>query len=140
MIIGCDLIRPLGIDIHGADMIIHWDNSAIPWRDIYYTTKDAFALLQCNAPLKYETKRMKRIIDAKYSKADLKTITEISTNIYPKEINELYTRLKKYECLFDGNIGTWHGNHYDIKLKPDAEPCHGKVFTVPRIHELTFKQ
>ena len=29
---------------------------------------------------------------------------------------------------------------YDIKLKPDAEPYHGKPFPVPRIHELTFKQ
>ena len=29
---------------------------------------------------------------------------------------------------------------YDIKLKPDAEPYHGKPFPVRRIHELTFKQ
>ena len=29
---------------------------------------------------------------------------------------------------------------YDIKLKPNAEPYHGKPFPVPRIHELTFKQ
>ena len=27
-----------------------------------------------------------------------------------------------------------------MKLKPDAEPYHGKPFPVPRIHELTFKQ
>ena len=42
--------------------------------------------------------------------------------------------------MFDGNLGTWHGKPYDIKLKPDAEPYHGKHFPVPRIHELTFKQ
>ena len=42
--------------------------------------------------------------------------------------------------MFDGNIGTWHGKPYDIKLKPDAEQYHGKPFTVPRIHELMFKQ
>ena len=51
-----------------------------------------------------------------------------------------YTLLKKYECSFDGNIGTWHGKPYDINLKPDAEPYHGKPFPVTRIHELTFKQ
>ena len=34
---------------------------------------------------------------------------------------------------------TWYGKPYDIKLKPDAEPYHGKPFPVPRIHELTFK-
>ena len=42
--------------------------------------------------------------------------------------------------MIDGNLGTWHGKPYDIKLKIDAEPYHGKLFTVPLIHELTFKQ
>ena len=83
---------------------------------------------------------MKRILDAKYSKADIKTIAESSTHIDSQERNELYTLLKKYESLFDGNLGTWHVNPYDIKLKPDAEPYHWKPFPVPHIHELTFKQ
>ena len=42
--------------------------------------------------------------------------------------------------MFDGNIGTWHGNPFDIKLKPYAEPYHGKTNPFPRIHELTFKK
>ena len=83
---------------------------------------------------------MKRILDAKYSKADIKSIAESSTHLDPQERNELYRILKKYESLFDGNLGTWHGKPYDIKLKPDAEPYHGKPFPVPRIHEITFKQ
>ena len=140
MIIGHDLIRSIGIDIHGADMTIHWDDIAIHWRDIDSTTKDVFALSQYNAPFNSETKRTKRILDAKYSKADLKTIAKISTHIDPQERNKLYTLLKKYECLFDGNLGTWHGKTYDIKLKPDAEPYHGTTFPVPCIHYLTFKQ
>ena len=66
MIIGCDLIRSLGIAIYGADTIILWDDAAIPWRDIYYTTNDVFALLQYITPFNSETKRIKRILDAKY--------------------------------------------------------------------------
>ena len=42
--------------------------------------------------------------------------------------------------MFDGNLGTWHGKPYDIKLKPGAEPYLGKPFPVPHIHEHTFKQ
>ena len=140
MIIGRDLIRSLVIEIHGADMTIHWYNAAIPWRDMDSTTNDVFVLSQHISPFNSETKIMKRILDAKYSKADIKTIAESSTHLYPQERNELYTLLKKYECLFDGNLGTWHGNPYDIKLKPDAEPYHGKPFPVPHIHELKFKQ
>ena len=70
MIIGCDLIRSLGIDSHGTNMTIHWDGTAILWRDIDSTTNDVFSLSQHNTPFNSETKRMKRILDAKYSKAD----------------------------------------------------------------------
>ena len=96
MIIGRDLIRSLGIDIHGVDMTIHWDDAAIPWRDIDSTAKDVFALSQYNSPFNAETKRMKRILDAKYSKAGIKSIAGISTHLDPQERNELYRLLKKY--------------------------------------------
>ena len=121
-------------------MTIHWDDAAILWRDIDSTKNDVFALSHHNAPFNSETKRMKRILDAKYSKADIKTITESSTHLDNQGRNELYTLLNKYECLFRGNLGTWYVKPYDIKLKPDAEPYHGKPFPVPLIHELTFKQ
>ena len=140
MIIGHDLITSLGIGVHGAEMTIYWDDAAITWSDMDFTAKDMFALSQHNAPFNSETKRMKRIIDAKYSKADIKTIAESSTHLETQEINEIYRLLKKYESLFDGNLGTCNGKPYDIKLKPYAEPNHGKPFPVPRIHELTFKQ
>ena len=74
MIIGRNLIRSLGIDIHGADMTINWYDSAIPWRDIDSTTNNLFVLSQYNAPFNSETKIMKRIIDAKYTKSNLKTL------------------------------------------------------------------
>ena len=89
MIIGRDLISSLGIDIHGADITIHWDNAAIPCRGIDSTTNNVFALLQYNKPFNSETKRMKHILDAKYKKADIKAIAEISTRLDPQEINEL---------------------------------------------------
>ena len=81
MIIGSDLIRSLGIDIHGSDMTIHWDDAVIPWRNIDSTTSYVFALSQYNAPFNSKTNRMKRILYAKYTKADLKTISEISTHL-----------------------------------------------------------
>ena len=57
MIIGWYLIRYLGIDIHGADITIQWDDDAIPWRDIDFTTNDVFWLSQYNTPFNSETKR-----------------------------------------------------------------------------------
>ena len=85
MIIGHDLIRSLVIDIHGTVMTIHWNDAIIPWREIDSTTNNIFALPQYNAPFNSETKRMKRILDAKYSKSDLKTIAESSTILILKK-------------------------------------------------------
>ena len=62
---------------------------------------------------------MKRILDDKYTKSNLKATTESSTHLDPQERNKLYTILNKYESLFDVKLGTWHGNPYDIKLKLD---------------------
>ena len=90
-------------------MTIHWDDAAIPWRDIDSTAKHVFALSQHSAHLNAETKRMKRTLDAKYSKADINTISESSTHLDPQERNHLYKLLEKSESLFDGNLGTWHG-------------------------------
>ena len=112
MIIGSDLIIYLGIDIHGTDMTIHWYDAVIPWHNIDSTKKKLFALSQYNAHFNSETNWMKRILNAKYPKANIKTITESSTHPDTQEIDELYTLLKKYECLFDGNIGTWHALWY----------------------------
>ena len=61
MIIGRNLIRSLGIDIHGVDMNIHWNDASIPWRDIDSTVKDVFAISHHNALFNAETKRMKHI-------------------------------------------------------------------------------
>ena len=119
-------------------MTIHWDNSAILWRDIDSTAKDVLALSQHNAPFSSERKRMNASSMLDNYKADIKTIAESSTHLDIQERNELHTLLNKHECLFDNNRGTWHVKPYDIKLKSDAEPLW-KTFPVPRIHELTFK-
>ena len=106
MIIDRESIRSLGFGSHGTGMTIHWDDAVILWRDIYSTKKNVFALSQHNAPFNFERKRMKRILDAKYSKADIKTIAESSTHLDLQERNELYTLLNKYELLFHDNLGT----------------------------------
>ena len=66
MIIGHEFIRSLGVDIHGADMTIHWDDDTIRWRRIDSTKNDVFALSQYNTPFNTENIRMKHILNAKY--------------------------------------------------------------------------
>ena len=44
MIIGRDLIISRGIDIHVTDLTIHWEDVAIPLRDIDSTKNNGVAL------------------------------------------------------------------------------------------------
>jgi hypothetical protein len=83
--------------------------------------------------------RMNEILDAKYSKADLKEVAESADHLTTSEKQKLLTLLKKYEDLFNGALGTFTGAPNDIKLKDDVEPHHARPFPVPKIHELTLK-
>jgi hypothetical protein len=56
------------------------------------------------------------------------------------EQEKLKTLLKRYEHLFDGSLGTWVGEDYDIELRSDATPYHARAFPVPRVHEHTLRQ
>ena len=74
---------------------------------------------------------MTDILDAKYSKADLRKIVEEATHLNDKEREQLYKTFKKNEDLFDKPLGTFTGEPYDIKLKENAEPFHTRPFPVP---------
>ena len=47
--------------------------------------------------------------------------------------------MSKYEHLFDGTLGTWRKEPYNIALKEGAKPYHSRPFPVPKIHEHTPK-
>jgi hypothetical protein len=48
---------------------------------------------------------------------------------------KLHSLLKKYENLFDGTLGVWHNEPYNIELKEGVKPYHSRPFPVPKIHE-----
>ena len=52
---------------------------------------------------------------------------------------QLHALLSKYEHLFDGTLGTWQKEPYNIELKEGVKPYHSRPFPVPKIHEHTLK-
>ena len=79
---------------------------------------------------------MTDILDAKYSKADLRKIVEEATHLNEKEREQLYKTLKKNEDLFDGTLGTFTGKPYDIRVKDNVEPRRSRCLPVPKSDEL----
>ncbi len=47
--------------------------------------------------------------------------------------------LEEYRDLFDGSLGKWKGEKYDIELKQDAKPYHSRAFPIPRVHEQSLR-
>ena len=72
--------------------------------------------------------RMSKILDAKYSKADLKQLVKGIKSINDFEQRQLLNVLKRHESLFDGTLGKWAGEPYKIALKENQKPYYAKPF------------
>jgi hypothetical protein len=138
MIIGNDLLQALKIDLKYTTSMIDWDGIEIPMRSRDATPEDSYIINE-SSPLNDATKRVKEILDAKYEPANLENIAESCTNLTKEQQDDLHTLLTKYESLFDGTLGHWKGEDYDIELKENASPYHARPFPIPRIHEQTLR-
>jgi hypothetical protein len=137
MIIGNDLLEYLKFDLKYSTATIEWDGAEIPMRSRDSTIEDSY-LINDSPSLQEAVERIKKILDAKYEPANLDEIVDSCSHLTQIEQIQLKTLLKKYEQLFDGSLGTWIGDAYDIELKTDATPYHAKAFPIPRIHEQTL--
>ena len=138
MIIGNDLLESLKIDIKYSTSTIEWDDMEIPMRSRDVTSKDSYVINDTPC-LQDASKRIKEILDAKYEPANLEEIAANCTNLTKKQQKELHTLLTKYKSLFDGTLGHWKGEDYDIELKPGVSPYHARPFPIPHVHEQTLR-
>ena len=85
------------------------------------------------------TKRVTRILDAKYQKADLQVIVRDNCkHLSTDQQKKLLQLLKKYKLLFDGTLGDWKTKPVSFQLKEGVSPYHGWVFPVPKVHKETI--
>jgi hypothetical protein len=137
MIIGNDLLEHLKIDIKYSTLTVDWDGLDIPMQSRDATPKESY-IINNTLCVKDASKRIKEILDAKYEPANLEEITQNCTNFNDEQREDLHTLLKKYQSLFDGTLGHWKSEDYDIKLKEGATPYHARPFPIPHIHEQTL--
>jgi hypothetical protein len=85
------------------------------------------------------TKRATRILDAKYSKADLQAfVRDNCKHLSADQQKKLLQLLKKYDSLFDGTLGDWKTKPISFQLKEGVSLYHGQAFPVPKIHKDTL--
>ena len=102
------------------------------------TLQDAY-LIEDPERVKQATKRISEILDAKYEKADLEKIVSNCPHLSHPQREQLLNLLKTYESMFDGTLGVWQGDPYNIHLKDQVVPYHGKAFKVPKYYENQVK-
>ncbi len=138
MIIGHDILEELGIDLRFSDLTVNWDGHSCPFKDGDATIEDSYFVADPQS-IADATDRLKGILDAKYEKADLEEVVQEATYLSQEEQQKLLRLLQRYETLFDGTLGNWEKEKYDIELKPDAEPYHARAFPIPKVHLDTLK-
>jgi hypothetical protein len=55
------------------------------------------------------------------------------------EQQQLFTVLNQFQSLFDGTLGHWKNERYDITLQPNVKPYHASPYPIPKIPEATLK-
>ena len=83
-----------------------------------------------------ETKRMKKILEANYEKADLNKIVDNLKYLDKNKQSKLLKLLKKYEPMFDRALGKYTGSTYKIELKDNIKPVSYTHLTLPTNREV----
>ena len=138
VIVGREILKELGITLCFKNETIEWDEVIIPMKSEDATPERNFAIAD-SATIDEATERLKTILDAKYQAADISQIAANSSHLSHDEQTSLFKSLQKYKNLFDGTLGTWNDEEYQIELKPDAKPYHARAYPIPKMHKVTLK-
>lgn len=139
IIIGQDLMQQKGIDLLNSTKTIRWDDQEISMRPRSTTVAEMMQAIEDSPAVQAETKRTKVILDAKYEPANLEQVTK-DIPLFSKEDREaVFKALKKYEILFDGQLGRYADPPHTIHLKDNVTPYHGKPYKLPQVYEAQLK-
>ena len=122
MIIGKDILKFLKINLRFSDEIIEWDGAEMPFKDGDPSAKEACYIADSDS-VEDTVHRVKRILDAKYDKAANEKICEEQAELDKLQQAQLPALLRKYEGLFDGQLGRWHGQEVKLELQEGACSC-----------------
>ena len=150
MVIGRDLMTAIGMDMSFEKKVITWDQVEVSMRSFNHAKKMKYSAHEMNiivqemqepASTREATNRvLKKILDAKYEKANLVNVVKKAIHLTGIQQNKLLKLLQKYEDLFDGTLGEWKTDPVSFELKEGAKPHSQRHYPMPHIHKETFKK
>jgi hypothetical protein len=134
LILGVKTMKKYGIILVFKDNMITVDEVKLPMQNINYLQGSSILrALRLKHSLAMEpqstqdaTKRVTRILDAKYQKADIQSIVRDNCkHLCADQQKKLLQLLKKYKPLFDCTLGDWKTKPVSFQLKEGVSPYHG---------------
>ena len=80
-------------------------------------------------------------MDLKYAPANLEEEVNKITELKLEQKTKLLNLLKKFEPIFNGQLGHWKTKPVDLELKdPQCKPIYQRPYPVPKSQEKKLKQ
>ena len=137
-ILGQKKLRELGLVINFHAETVCWNDSAIDMKPPD-CTQETLYFLNDTANIAEDTERMSKILDAKYTAADLRKVAITNVHLTNNQKEKLYALLSQHKLLFDGMLGKWEGNPYHIELQEGAKPYHTPMYSIPHAYKRTLR-
>ena len=137
LILGRDVLRELSLVIDSHVETVCWNESVIDIKPPDCTQETSY-FLNDSAKIAEDTERMSKILDAKYTPADLRKVANTNAHLTNNQKEKLYALLSQHEPLFDSTMGKWEGNPYDMELYKGAKSDHKNPYSIPHTYKRTL--
>ncbi len=133
LILDAVTMKEFGIILNFRDKMMTIDDIILPMRNInnlqvssiLQALRHDHSLAMEPQSTQYATKRATRILDAKFSKADLQSVVRDNCkHLSANQQKKLLLLLKKYGLLFYGTLGDWKTKPVSFQLKEGVSPYH----------------
>jgi hypothetical protein len=148
LIIGKQTMHDLGVKLDFQEKTITIDKILLPMRNIANlqlkpritrTLRKNTYFAQEPISTRSKTKRMVKILDAKYEKADLPAIIrENFSHLKASDREKLLSVLLRFKLLLNGTLGNWKLLPVSFELKEDMKPYHGRLYPIPHKHKVVL--
>lgn len=154
MIIGRDILGPLGIKLHCDTQTMEWQGTRIGWKPNSYINNNplinamtseshAFFINPTSVIDEYIESHIickNPIKDSKYDYVATEEVVKQQKHLSMKQKKELAEVLQDFQPLFDGTLGRYPYTKVHLELKKDAKPFHCRPYPVPDANKAVFKQ
>jgi hypothetical protein len=148
LMIGKQTMHDIGVKLDFQEKTITIDKILLPMRNIANlqlkpritrALSENTCFAQEPISTRSSTKRVVKILDAKYEKADLPAIIrENCSHLTAPNREKLLSVLLKFEPLFDGTIGDWKLLPVSFELQEGMKPYHGRPYPILHKHKVVL--